>query len=319
MKITILTMFPEFFESFMGMPLTKRALSKGSAEIEIVDIKNFAGGSFRHIDDSPYGGGKGMIIRCQPVLSALESVRQNNSLSILMSPKGEVFSQKKARELSLKEHIIFVCGHYEGIDARAEKYIDTQLSIGDYVLSGGEAASLIVMDSIIRLLDGVLRQGSADTETHENGLLEYPQYTRPADYMGDRVPQVLLSGNQKKIEEWQKTQSLLLTKKHRPDMFEKYNLSKEEERLLEKAGAFEKNYVYIVRCSDGSLYTGWTNDLKNRIKAHNDGKGAKYTKSRLPVKLVYSEIFETKSEALSREAKIKKLTRKEKLELIKNK
>lgn len=319
MKISVLTMFPQFFESFMEMSLTKRSIEKGKAEIEIVDIREFAGGSFRHIDDSPYGGGKGMIIRYAPVLKALESVRKENSLSFLMSPKGEVLTQKKARELSSKEHIILVCGHYEGIDARIEKHIDEQLSIGDYVLSGGESAALIVMDSIIRLLDGVLREGSAETETHENGLLEYPQYTRPSDYNGDRVPAVLLSGNQKKIDEWRLTQSLMLTKKYRPDMFEKYSLSKEEKKLLEKAGAFQKNYTYILECSDGSLYTGWTNDMDERLKAHNDGRGAKYTKSRRPVKLVYLEESETKSEAMSREAKIKKLSRKEKLELIKNK
>ena len=176
-----------------------------------------------------------MIMRCQPVLDALEGVRTESSVSYLMSPKGNVLSQKKVRELSRKEHIILVCGHYEGIDARAEKYIDEQISIGDYVLSGGESAALVIMDSVIRLLDGVLREGSADTETHENGLLEYPQYTRPSDYNGDRVPEVLLSGNDKMIDIWRHTQSLLLTKKYRPDMFEKYNLSEREKKLLEEA------------------------------------------------------------------------------------
>ena len=237
MKISVLTMFPKFFESFLGMPLTKRSVEKEKAEIEIIDIKSFAKGSFRNIDDSPYGGGKGMIIRCQPLLDALESVRTENSTSYLMSPKGKVLSQKKVRELSRKEHIILVCGHYEGIDARAEKYIDEQISIGDYVLSGGESAALVIMDSVIRLLDGVLREGSADTETHENGLLEYPQFTRPSDYNGDRVPEVLLSGNDKMIDIWRHTQSLLLTKKYRPDMFERYNLSEREKKLLEEAEA----------------------------------------------------------------------------------
>lgn len=235
MKISVLTMFPEFFDSFLSMPLVRRAVSGEKAEIEIVDIKSFAPGSFRNIDDSPFGGGKGMIMRCQPVLDALKSVRKDSSLTILLSPKGELYNQKKARELSQTEHIILICGHYEGIDARIEKYADSQLSVGDYVLSGGEAASLTVMDSVIRLLDGVLRDGSADDETHENGLLEYPQYTRPADYEGDRVPQVLLSGNQKKIDEWRLTQSLLLTEKYRPDMFEKHILTKEEKELLKNA------------------------------------------------------------------------------------
>ena len=235
MKITVLTMFPEFFDSFLKMPIIRRAVQKEAAFLEIVDIKNFAKGSFRNIDDSPFGGGKGMIMRCQPVLDALQSVTSENSKSILLSPKGEVFTQKKARAFSKEEHIILVCGHYEGIDARVENHIDEQLSIGDYILSGGEAAAAVVIDSVIRLLDGILREGSANEETHENGLLEYPQYTRPAEYNGECVPDVLLSGNQKMIDEWRLTQSLLLTKKYRKDMFEKHILSPEEKRLLEKA------------------------------------------------------------------------------------
>lgn len=238
MKISVLTMFPEFFGSFLSMPLIKRAREKGKAEIEIIDIKDFSQGSFRHIDDSPFGGGKGMIMRCQPVLDALESVKTDSSKSILLSPKGSVLSQKKVRELSKEEHIILVCGHYEGIDARTEKHIDEQLSIGDYILSGGECAAEVIIDSVVRLLDGVLREGSADIETHENGLLEYPQYTRPADYKGDRVPDVLLSGNDKKIREWRLLQSLILTKKYRPDMFSEYKMSKEEEKIF---GEYMKN------------------------------------------------------------------------------
>lgn len=235
MKISVLTMFPEFFSSFLSMPLVRRAVAKGKAEIEITDIKGYAEGSFRRIDDSPFGGGNGMIMRCQPVVDALEDVKTSCSKSFLLSPKGSVLTQKKVREISKEEHIILVCGHYEGVDARTEKYIDEQISVGDYVLSGGEAAAVVVIDSVVRLLDGVLRDKSADDESHENGLLEYPQYTRPAEYRGERVPDVLLSGNQKKIDEWRLKESLLLTKKYRPDMFSAHTLTPHEEEILKQS------------------------------------------------------------------------------------
>lgn len=232
MKISILTIFPEFFDSFLASPIIKRARQKGIADIEIVDIREFANGSFRHIDDSPFGGGVGMIMRCGPIIDALHAVKNENSHKILLSPKGRKYDQKCARELSQKEHIILICGHYEGVDARVEKHIDEQLSIGDYVLTGGEIAATAVTDSVIRLLNGVLRDGATFEESHENGLLEYSQYTRPADYEGDCVPEVLLSGNQKEIDKWRLKQSLLLTREHRPDMFEKYSLSNDELDLL---------------------------------------------------------------------------------------
>ena len=226
MKITVLTMFPEFFGSFLNMPTVKRAIEKSVAEIEIVDIKDFADGCFRMIDDSPYGGGAGMIMRCQPIVDALRSAETENSTKILLSPKGEKYSQGYARRLSKNKHIILLCGHYEGVDARVEKYFDSQISIGDYILTGGEIAAEVIIDSVVRLLDGVLKDESTVDESHENGLLEYPQYTRPADYEGDKVPEVLLSGDHKKIAEWRQNQSLELTKKYRPDMYEKYITTK---------------------------------------------------------------------------------------------
>ena len=235
MKISILTITPEFFENFLNATIVKRAISKKVCEIEIIDIKNFSHGSFRHIDDSPFGGGKGMVMRCQPIYDALQSVCGENSHKILLSPKGITYNQSKARELSNKEHIVLVCGHYEGVDARVEEWIDEQVSIGDYVLTGGELAAEVITDSIVRLLDGVLREGSATEESHENGLLEYPQYTQPREFQGLAVPEILLSGHKAKIEEWRLTQSLLLTRKHRPDMFEKYEPSDKEKKLLKKA------------------------------------------------------------------------------------
>ena len=235
MKISVLTIFPEFFDSFLKSPVIKRGIDKGLCDIEIVDIKNFAHGSFRHIDDSPFGGGPGMVMRCQPIFDALNSVCSEESHKILLSPKGKTYSQSKAREFASVEHIVLVCGHYEGVDARVEEWIDEQLSIGDYVLTGGEIAAQVVVDSIVRLLDGVLRDGSTTEESHENGLLEYPQYTQPREFNGLSVPEVLLSGHKAKIDDWRLTQSLLLTRELRPDMFEKYELNKREKKLLDAA------------------------------------------------------------------------------------
>ncbi len=235
MKISILTITPEFFSSFLNTTIIKRGIDKKVCEIEIVDIKNFAHGSFRHIDDSPFGGGNGMIMRCQPIYDALNSVCLNNSHKILLSPKGKTYNQSKARELSKQEHIVLICGHYEGIDARVEEWVDEQVSIGDYVLTGGELAAQVITDSVVRLLKGVLRDGSTNEESHENGLLEYPQYTQPREFQGLTVPDILLSGHKAKIDDWRLTQSLNLTRKHRPDMFERYVLNEKEKKLLKTA------------------------------------------------------------------------------------
>lgn len=235
MNITVLTIFPEVFESFLKMPLVDRAIKKGIATINIVDIKPYAGGSFRHIDDSPCGGGKGMILRFDTSMKAIEAVRREISRVILLSPKGEVYSQKKARELSKEEDIVLICGHYEGVDRRVENHVDDMISIGDYVLSGGEMAAEVVVDSIVRLLDGVIRDGATEDESHENILLEYPQYTKPVEYMGERVPDILLSGNHQKIEEWKHIEALKDTKRLRPDLFEKYPLSDKERRSLDES------------------------------------------------------------------------------------
>ncbi len=234
MNITVLTIFPEVFESFLAMPLIKRAIEKGIATVDIVDIKPYAGGSFRHIDDSPAGGGKGMIMKVDTTMRAVEANKRGNSRVILLSPKGQVYSQKKARELSLENDIVLICGHYEGVDRRVENHVDDMISIGDYVLSGGEMAAEVIVDSIVRLLDGVIRSGATVDESHENILLEYPQYTKPVDYMGERIPDILLSGNHGAIEAWRHIEALKDTKRLRPDLFSKYTLTIEEERELEK-------------------------------------------------------------------------------------
>ena len=237
MKISVLTIFPESFESFLATPVVKRAIEKGLAEIEIVDIREYAGGSFRHIDDSPFGGGPGMIMRCQPVLDALAAVRTEQSHTVMLSPKGRRYDQKCARRYAGMEHIVLLCGHYEGIDARVEPHFDEQLSLGDYILTGGELAAQVDIDSVVRLLKGALRDAATTDESHENGLLEYPQYTRPAVYEGQSVPQVLLNGDHKAIEDWRRTQALLATRANRPDLFAVYPLSEYEKELLAQADA----------------------------------------------------------------------------------
>ena len=218
MKISILTMCPEFFVFFWESHLIKRSQEKGLLQLDIIDFRDYAGGSFRKIDDSPYGGGRGMVIRCQPVVDALDSCRTENSHAVLLSPKGKLFCQDKAREYAEKDHLILICGHYEGFDARIYPYADELLSVGDYIVSGGEIPAMAVTDAVVRLLDGSLREGSADEESFEDGLLEYPQYTRPAEFRGQKVPEVLLSGDHEAIRRWREEAALGMTEKYRPDL-----------------------------------------------------------------------------------------------------
>ena len=220
MKITILTIFPEMFEGFVKEPVTARAIRKGSVFWEIVDVRLFAGGSFRHIDDDSYGGGAGMIMRCGPVLDALESVRTRDSYTAVLTPAGRRYTQKTARFFARQSHLILICGHYEGLDERILDHADGVFSIGDYVLTGGELPAKVVCDSVIRLLPGVLREGVTEEESFEKGILEYPQYTRPADWNGEKVPPVLLTGNHERIREWRQKEALRITRERRPDLLE---------------------------------------------------------------------------------------------------
>lgn len=235
MRITILTIFPEAFDSFLKMPLISRAIEKGTAQIEITDIREYAGGSFRHIDDSPYGGGAGMIMRFPPVLAALNSVRSGEDTVILTCAAGRPYSQQDARRLADHKHLILIAGHYEGMDARIYDHADELISVGDYVLSGGELPVMTIIDSIIRLQPGIIRTVSTEEESFENGLLEYPQYTRPASYASQKVPEVLLSGNHEEIRRWRLEQSLLWTAEYRPNLLENRQLTEEEQTILEKA------------------------------------------------------------------------------------
>ena len=234
MKITVLTLFPEMYEDFLHTSIIGRSIDRKVVEVEFVQIRDFALDNYKHVDDRPFGGGMGQVMKCQPVLDALHSVKTEQSYTMMMAPAGHPYTQKKAHELAAKEHLILLCGHYEGLDARINEEVDELVSIGDYVLTGGELASMVIMDSVIRLLKGSITEGSTEEESYENGLLEYPQYTQPADYQGKKVPDVLLSGNHAKIKEWRLEQSILLTKKERPDLFAKHAFSKEEMKIVKR-------------------------------------------------------------------------------------
>lgn len=223
MKFTVLTLFPEFIENSMHTSICKRAIENGYLELETCNFREYTENKNGRVDDYPYGGGAGMLIQAQPVYDAYMAVTGGRNVrTIYLTPQGEVFNQAKAHELAEEEELVFLCGHYEGIDERVlEEIVTDNISIGDYVLTGGEIASVVVMDAISRLIPGVLgNHDSADTESFENGLLEYPQYTRPEIWRDKRVPEVLLSGHHANIEKWRQEQSLLRTKERRPDLLD---------------------------------------------------------------------------------------------------
>ena len=229
MTITILTIFPEILGDATKPPVIRRAIQNEQLKVRVLDIRDYAPGSFRRIDDSPYGGGRGMILRCQPVVDAIEDAEKTgleespvqeskHRLTVALTPAGTLYSQKTARRYAALDHLILVCGHYEGMDERIYRYCDEKLSIGDYILTGGELAAQVVLDSVARLLPGSLRDGSSEEESFEDGLLEYPQYTRPKDFRGDKVPEVLLSGNHEAIRLWRKEAAYEKTLRERPDL-----------------------------------------------------------------------------------------------------
>ncbi len=232
-KITILTIFPEMFEGFLNTSIIKKARLKQLVEIEVVDFRSYSLNNNKRVDDYPYGGGAGMVLACQPVLDCLKDHRNENSYVLITSPAGQTFNQKMAHQLLEKEEIVIICGHYEGFDARIYDYCDEQVSIGDYVLTGGELPAMVITDALTRLVDDVITKESTLDETFENDLLEYPQYTRPEEYEGKKVPEVLLSGHHENIRKWRLKQSLKLTYLNRPDLLESHSLTKEEQRMLD--------------------------------------------------------------------------------------
>lgn len=233
MKISILTLFPEMFEVFKHSIIGKAA-DKNLLDISTFNIRDFTADKHRKVDDYPYGGGAGMVMAAQPIVDCISHVKSvNEGKVIFLGPRGKTFNQEMAKELSKEEHLIFLCGHYEGIDERAFNYIDYEISLGDFVLTGGEAAAIPIIDSISRLLPGVLSNDeSFKDESFYEGLLEYPQYTRPPVFKGATVPEVLLSGHHENIRKWRRYQSLVITAERRPDLYSKYKLSSEERKIL---------------------------------------------------------------------------------------
>lgn len=226
MKIDIMTLFPEMCNAFLNESIIGRARQSGKVEINCVNIRDFTKDKHNRVDDSTYGGGTGMLMQAQPIYDCYKSLCKENEKPhvIYMSPQGRVLTQQRARELSEKEHIIILCGHYEGVDERVlEEIVDEEISIGDYVVTGGELPALILTDCISRMLDGVLRNEEAySLESHYDGLLEYPQYTKPFEWHGKTVPEVLISGHHANIDKWRREQSIERTREKRPDLYEKF-------------------------------------------------------------------------------------------------
>jgi tRNA (guanine37-N1)-methyltransferase len=235
MQFHIVTIFPEFFSSPLSVSLFNRAREKGLLSCEVHNLRDYAAGAHKSTDDTPYGGGQGMVMKPEPIVKALEAISASlaRPWRILLSPQGTPLTQRKVVELAAKEALVLVCGRYEGIDERVQVFVDEEVSIGDYILSGGEAAALVVIDAVARLIPGVVgRKESTEEESFSDGLLEYPHYTRPEEFQGLHVPEVLLSGNHAEIVRWRRRQALLRTHNRRPDLLARASLSDEEKQWL---------------------------------------------------------------------------------------
>ena len=218
MKIDILTLFPEMFDGFLNTSIIKKAIDNGYVDIKIHNFRDYSTDKHGRVDDYPYGGGAGMVLMCEPIFRAIEDIKTDDSLVIMMSPSGKVFKQSEAISLSKKKHLILLCGHYEGFDERIRTIVDMELSIGDYVLTGGEIPAMAITDTITRLIPGVITKESLDSESFNDGLLDYPNYTRPEEFRGMRVPEVLLSGHHKNIEKFRQDERIRKTKEIRSDL-----------------------------------------------------------------------------------------------------
>jgi tRNA (guanine37-N1)-methyltransferase len=234
MKITILTLFPEMFESFLANSIIARAISKGVVSIEAKNIRDYTLDKYHRTDTPPIGGGAGLIEKCQPIVDAIKAVKTPSSHVVLFSARGSTYNETKAKSFAKLDHLILVCGHYEGVDERVNAYCDELLSIGDYILTGGEVPAMAVTDSVTRLLEGAIASESLVDESFNQPLLEYPQYTEPYDYEGAKVPDILYSGNHEAIEKWRRKQSLALTRRYRPDLFKQLTLDKKDLKLLKE-------------------------------------------------------------------------------------
>ncbi|MFD6438592.1 tRNA (guanosine(37)-N1)-methyltransferase TrmD [Peribacillus sp. NPDC060186] len=237
MKIDVLSLFPEMFEGVFGSSILKKAAEKHAVSYNVTNFRDYADNKHSTVDDYPYGGGAGMVLKAQPIFDAVEALKgqaEQTPRVVLLCPQGERYTQRKAEEFAKEDHLIFICGHYEGYDERIREHIVTdEISIGDFVLTGGELGAMVIIDSVVRLLPGVL--GNVDSpilDSYSSGLLEHPHYTRPADFRGMKVPDPLISGNHKKIDEWRMKESLRRTWTRRPDLLESYELSEIEKKLL---------------------------------------------------------------------------------------
>ena len=240
MRIDILSLFPDMFQATLGESIIGRAQEDGFLDINVTDFRNYTTDKHNHVDDAPFGGGAGMLLQAQPIYDAMDAINKEiegkypRGRVILMDPAGRKFDQKYAQELSQEEHLTFICGHYEGYDERIRNLVTDEASLGDYVLTGGELAAMVMIDATVRFVPGVLgNQASPMGDSFSNGLLEYPQYTRPADFRGMKVPEVLTSGNHQKIKEWRMKESLRRTLERRPDLLESANLTREQQIMLQ--------------------------------------------------------------------------------------
>lgn len=218
MKITILSLFPNMFDGFLTESIIKRAIQNGKVEVKIINFRDYSVYNNKQVDDTPYGGGAGMVLMCDPIFRCLDEIRTPKSHIIILSPEGSIYNEKKAKELSKYEDIILICGHYEGFDERIKTLADEIISVGDFVLTGGEIPAMLIADSIIRLLPGAITNESLESESFNENLLDYPVYTKPAVYRDMNVPDILLSGDHKKIDDYRESERIRLTKEKRPDL-----------------------------------------------------------------------------------------------------
>lgn len=254
MKITIVTLFPEFFDRFKEVSIIKRALGKDLVTLSIVNLRDYSLDRNHRVDDRPIGGGAGLIMRLEPLIAALSDVCTPSSHKVLLSATGKTYNQQKAISFSKMEDIVLFCGHYEGIDSRFESRVDECISIGDYILTGGEIGAMLIADSVIRLLEGVISADSTKDESFNDGLLEYPQYTFPIDYEGERVPDILLTGNHEAVCYFREKESIKRTRELRPDLYNKYSFSKRQLKMIKEIDSGEMSKLEKTALSKGARF-----------------------------------------------------------------
>ena len=241
MRIKVLSLFPKMFDGILNESIIKRAIDDKKVNIEVIDLRSYSKDKHNKVDDTIYGGGAGMLIKCEPVFDAIDDLKTKNTKVIMLSPDGVKYNQEKAYELSKEKNIILLCGHYEGFDERINTVVDEKISIGDYVLTGGEIPAMAIIDSVTRLLPGVINEESHLNDSFNNDLLDYPQYTKPKEYRGMKVPDVLLSGDHKKIDEWRREEQIKKTKKQRPDLLKESEEEKTSDEELTKTEEEKEN------------------------------------------------------------------------------